>query len=101
MNEKKITQSQIEDWKKKHGDVIEYTVEDKVAYFRKPTRQELSYASIASNQMKDVIKYAENLMNSCWLGGDREILDRDEYFIGAMGIIEALAEVKTGEVKKL
>lgn len=99
MNE--ITQIQIEDWKKQHGDVVSYTVEDKVGYFRKPTRQEISYASVASNQMKDVIKYSETLMNACWLGGDREILDKDEYFIGAMGVIEALAEVKTGEVKKL
>lgn len=96
-----ITQTQIEDWKKKYGDVISYTVEGKVGYFRKPTRQELSYASIASNQMKDVIKYAETLLNSCWLAGDKEILDKDEYFIGAMGVVEALAEVKLGEVKKL
>lgn len=96
-----IDNTTIEGWKKKHGDVIAYTVEDKVAYFRKPTRQELSYASIASNQMKDVIKYSESLMNSCWLGGDRDILEVDEYFIGAMSVIEALAEVKTGEVKKL
>lgn len=96
-----ITKTTIEGWKKQHGDVIQYTVEDKVAYFRKPTRQEISYASVASNQMKDVIKYSETLMNSCFVGGDREILEKDEYFIGAMAVIEALAEVKTGEVKKL
>ena len=77
----KITQTQIDDWKKQHGDVVLYTVDDKEGYFRKPTRQELSYASVASNQMKDVIKYSETLMNACWLGGDREILDKDEYFI--------------------
>ena len=41
-----ITQVQIEDWKKKHGEVISYSVEDKVGYFRKPTRQEISYASV-------------------------------------------------------
>lgn len=96
-----VTQTQINDWKKKHGEIVSYTVENKVAYFRKPTRQEISYASVASNQMKDVIKYSETLMNSCFIGGDREILDKDEYFIGAMSVIEALAEVKTGEVKKL
>ena len=96
-----ITKTTIESWKKQGGDVIQYTVEDKVAYFRKPTRQEISYASVASNQMKDVIKYSETLMNVCFLGGDREILEKDEYFIGAMAVIEALAEVKTGEVKKL
>lgn len=96
-----ITKTTIESWKNQYGDVIQYTVEDKVAYFRKPTRQEISYASVASNQMKDVIKYSETLMNSCFVGGDREILEKDEYFIGAMAVIEALAEVKTGEVKKL
>lgn len=96
-----ITKKQIEEWKKQHGDVVSYAVEDKVGYFRKPTRQEISYASVASNQMKDLIKYSETLMNSCWLGGDREILERDEYFIGAMSVIEKIAEVKIGEVKKL
>lgn len=101
MKEQKITQSQIEDWKKKHGDVIQYTVEDKVAYFRKPTRQEMSYASVASNQMKDAVKYTETLMRSCFLGGDTDILEEDEYFLGAAPIIEALTEVKAGEIKKL
>lgn len=96
-----ITQAMIDGWKKEYGTVISYTVDGKEGFFRKPTRQEISYASIASNQMKDVMKYSETLMNSCWLGGDRDILDKDEYFIGAMGVIEALAEVKTGEVKKL
>ena len=96
-----ITQATIDGWKKEHGTVISYTVDGKEGFFRKPTRQEISYASIASNQMKDVMKYSETLMNSCWLGGDRDILDKDEYFIGAMGVIAALAEVKTGEVKKL
>lgn len=98
---KEIAKSTIEGWKKQHGDVIQYTVEDKVAYFRKPTRQEMSYAAIASNQMKDAIKYTETLMRSCWLDGDAEILERDEYFLGAAPIIDALTEVKAGEIKKL
>lgn len=101
MNTDEVTPTMIDIWKKQHGEVISYSVEDKVGYFRKPTRQEISYASVASNQMKDVIKYSETLMTACWLGGDKEILEKDEYFMGAMAIIETLAEVKTGEVKKL
>lgn len=101
MSEKKITQSQIEDWKKKHGEIIQYTVEDKEAYFRKPTRQEMSYAAVSSNQMKDALKYTETLMRSCFLGGDTEILEKDEYFLGAAPVIDALTEVKAGEIKKL
>lgn len=96
-----ITKKQIEEWKKQHGDVVSYTVEDKVGYFRKPTRQELSYASVASNQMKDSLKYSEVLMSSCFLGGDRDILEKDEYFLGAAPVIEALSEAKVGELKKL
>ena len=96
-----ITQAQIDDWKKKHGDVILYEVEGKKAYFRKPTRQELSYASVASNQMKDSLKYSEVLMNSCFLGGDRAIIDDDAYFLGAAPVIEALSEAKIGDIKKL
>ncbi|MBE6234756.1 MAG: hypothetical protein E7112_00805 [Bacteroidales bacterium] len=97
------TKDQIQEWKKKHGvtDIIVYEVDDFRGYFRKPTRQELSYAAVASNQMKDAVKYSDVLMNSCWLGGDREIIERDEYFLGASPLIEALSEAKTGEIKKL
>lgn len=96
-----ITQTMIDGWKKKHGDVILYEVDGKKCYFRKPTRQELSYATVASNQMKDTVKYSEVLMNSCFLGGDRDIIDNDEYFLGAAPVIEALSEAKVGEIKKL
>lgn len=94
-------QDQIQEWKKKHGEIIVYEVEDRRGYFRKPTRQELSYAGVVSNQMKDAVKYSESLMNACWLAGDREILENDEYFLGAAPVIDALAAAKSGEVKKL
>lgn len=97
----KITQTQIDGWKKQHGEIIQYTIDDKEAYFRKPTRQEMSYAAVSSNQMKDAIKYTEVLMRSCFLGGDIEILEKDEYFLGAAPVIDALTEVKSGEIKKL
>lgn len=96
-----VTKTQIDGWKKEHGEVFVYEVDGMAAYFRKPTRKELSYASIGSNQMKDSIKYSELLMNSCFLGGDREIIDNDAYFLGAAPVIEALSEAKVGEVKKL
>ncbi len=95
------TKEQIQQWKQKHGEIIVYEVEDLRGYFRKPTRKELSYAGVASNQMKDALKYTETLMNTCWLGGDKEILEKDEYFLGAAPVIDALSEAKVGEVKKL
>lgn len=97
----KITQLQIDEWKKKYEVVVEYTVDEKTGYFRKPTRQEVSYATVASNRMADSVKYAEILLNSCWLGGDRDIIDKDEYFYGAVGVIETLADTKVGDIKKL
>ena len=45
------TKEQIQQWKQKHGEIIVYEVEDLRGYFRKPTRKELSYAGVASNQM--------------------------------------------------
>ena len=70
----------------------------KPGYVRKPTRKELSAAMTLKN---DPLLQAEDILRSCWLGGDTELLEDEDYFQGAVAQFSELMEVRTGEIKKL
>jgi hypothetical protein len=93
------TQKQIDDWKAKHGDVFQITVEDKNAYLRKPDRKTLAFAM--TKAQTDPLGFAEILVNNCWLGGDEEMKTNDAYFLAVTSQLDKLVEVKTSELKKL
>ena len=97
------TQDQLEGWKKKFGDgnVFEVAVEDKKVILHKPSRRDLSYAMAGSNQAKDSVKFSEILLNQCWIEGDEEIRQNDDYFLAVVPVLGALAETKEAEIKKL
>ncbi len=97
------TADQLKDWKKKYGDdkIFEIVVDDKKAILHKPTRKDLSFAMAGSSQAKDSIKFAEILLNQCWIDGDKEIKEEDDYFFGAVPKLEVLSETKEAEIKKL
>lgn len=95
------TEEQLAAWKKKHGTVYEIKVDDRKAILRKPARQDLSYATAGSSQGKDGMKFSELLMRQCWIDGDREILEDDEYFLSALPVLESITELKQAEIKKL
>ena len=97
------TKEQLAAWKRKHGDnnVFEVAFGDKKAVLHKPTRQDLSYATAGSNQGKDAMKFSELLLKQCWIDGDKEIIEDDEYFFGAIPKLSALTEIKEAEIKKL
>ena len=83
MGERKNTipekyQEELKQWKAKHGTVRAISIDDngndKVLFFRLPTRPELSAAENMSiddstGQM-DLYKKAEKMMVDCYLGGD-------------------------------
>ena len=50
---------------------------------------------------KDEVESRELLANSCFLGGDKELLDDDNYFISAMPQYVALLAMKESSLKKL
>jgi hypothetical protein len=54
-----------------------------------------------SNQAKDSVKFSEILLKQCWIDGDKEFMDDDNYFLSAVPALGALAEVKEAEIKKL
>lgn len=93
----KYTKEQVAEWKTKHGDIFEITVDGKSCILHKPTRQNLSYASV----VKDPIKMSETLLKQLWVDGDKEILEQDDLFMAVVNKMEEVIKVKEAEVKKL
>ena len=94
-----VNQSQIDAWKKKHGDIFKLIIEDKVCYLKTPDRKTLSFAS--SIATKDPLKFNEVILNNCWLAGDEEIKTNDIYFLSAASKLSEIIEVKEADLKKL
>ncbi len=86
---------QIEQWKKQHGRVFTTAADGMKAYFRKPTRKELSYAMAMQNKP---LEMTEHIVKSCFLGGDRRLVDEVEYLLGSDKLVEKLLEFKTVEL---
>lgn len=97
------TKEQLKGWKEKYGDdnVFEITCEDKKAVLHKPTRKDLSFAMAGSGQAKDSVKFSEILLKQCWIDGDKEFQDNDNFFFAAVPVLGALSETKEAELKKL
>ncbi len=93
------TKEQVQEWKRKHGDVYRIVVEDKACYLRKPDRKVLSYAAAAGKT--DPMKVNETILKNCWLDGDMEIQNNDAYFLGASSKLDQMVEVKEAELEKL
>lgn len=93
----KFTKEQIKEWKAKHGELFEITVEDKSCILHRPTRKDLSYASA----VKDPIKMSEVTLNALWVAGDEEIKEDDSLFLAAIQKMQDILEVKEAEIKKL
>lgn len=90
---------QIASWKQQHKHVYELKVEDAICYLRKPSRQELSGATVLA--ASDPMKFNETLLNDCWLGGAEVIKNDDDYFLSASGLLGDLIETKAAELKKI
>lgn len=95
------TKEQLKSWKEKYGEVFEISCDDKKAVLHKPSRKDLAFAMAGSNQAKDSVKFSELLLKQCWIAGDEEFKDDDNYFFSAVPVLGALSEIKEAEVKKL
>ena len=83
------TVAEIDEWKKRHGDIYAIKVDGHVCYLRKPTRRDLSFASSAGK--KDPLKFNETLLRDCWLGGSEAIRRDDDKFMGASGVLDKIS----------
>lgn len=93
----KYTKEQVAEWKRKHGDIFELSVEDKSCIVRRPNRKDLSYVSV----VKDPIKMSETLLKQLWLAGDTEIQEEDDLFLAVIPKMEEVIKVKESVIKKL
>ena len=91
------TKDQLNEWKKKHGDLFEITIDGKSCILHRPTRRDLSYASV----VKDPIKMSETMLGQLWVAGDEEIKTDDGLFLAAIQKMQEVLEVKEAEIKKL
>lgn len=93
----KITDKQIAELKKKHGELFQISVGDKSCIVRRPNRKDLSFVSV----VKDPIKMSETLMKQLWVEGDMEIQTDDTLFLAAIPKMEEVLKVKEAQIKKL
>lgn len=93
----KYTKDELTAWKAKWGDLYEISVDGKSCILHKPTRRDLSYASV----VKDPIKLSEVMLKQLWVGGDMEIQEQDDLFMAVVAKMEAVLAVKEAEIKKL
>ncbi len=91
------TKEQVAEWKRKHGDIFELSVEDKNCILRRPNRKDLSYVSV----VKDPIKMSETLLKQLWVAGDTEIQKEDDLFLAVIPQMEEVIKVKEAQIKKL
>ena len=89
-----ITPALIEQWKKEHGKVFVAKADGKTAYYRKPTRKDLSYAMTLKKQPLDM---DEALLRGCFLGGEPLHEDLD-YLLGMDRLVDHMLTVKKIEV---
>lgn len=93
----KITKEQINEWKAKHGELLQVDVDDKSCILRTPKRKDLSYASV----VKDPMKLNETLLRQLWVAGDEEIQTDDSLFLAVCNKMDEILKVKEATVKKL
>lgn len=92
-----FTKEQIAGYKARHGEIYLIEVEDKSCILHAPTRNDVSYASVA----KDPMKMSEALLNQLWVAGDEEVRTRDDLFMAVVSKMEEVIRVKEATVKKL
>jgi hypothetical protein len=94
-----ITPEQIASWKEKYGEVYKLACDDKACIVKLADRKTLSFASASGT--KDPMKFNEMILRGCWLGGDKEILENDNYFISVGQKIAELVQFKKATLEKL
>lgn len=90
------TPEQIAAWKKEHGKVFCYDVEDKVCYLRAVDRT--TYSLALSKVSTSPAKFNETIVEKIWLGGDEEIRKNDQFYFGLIDFVEELMNKKKGSL---
>lgn len=94
-----LTDEQVIAAKKEYDHVFLLTVEDKKCYIHKPTRMVIDLA--VQSAAKRSSMFDETILKNCWLAGDKEIVEVDEYFYAVSKQLDEVIKFKTAELKKL
>lgn len=94
MDKNEITAEQVEQWKKEYGKVFVASADGHKAYYRKPTRKDLSYAMTLREQP---LEMDEALLRNCFLGGEpfHEELDG---LLGLDPLVDQMLTIKSFEL---
>lgn len=94
-----VAQPQIDAWKAEHKELFSIEVDGHVGYFKKPNRQVIA---LATSKIKDnPLGYIETILENTFVGGSREVIENDDFFLAAVTTAEKLIEIKTAELVKL
>ncbi len=97
---KKVTAAQFEKWHQEHGDVYDLPVGDKMGHLRQPKMTDYKRGFKAMMNGGD-IAFGEEMLRALWLGGDKEILEVDEYFLPARKQIKEFLDYEDAEITPL
>lgn len=93
------TPEEIAKLKKENGALYGYEVDGLSCILRQPSRKVIEAASVLGQDAP--FKFAEVVIQNCWVAGDEELRTEDRYFMGLAQKINEIVEIKVGEVKKL
>ena len=96
-----VNDEQIREWKtrNKYG-IYAVTIDDHIAYFKNPNRQEINCA-LSKADRENALSVFEMLASVTFLGGSDEILKDDQMFIGLSNEIKIKLDGKKGNLVNL
>lgn len=99
MTEEQI-QAKVAELKKTHKikEVFVIESEGKIAFIKRPSRDQLKYAMSVSQN--DPLGMTENILESGWLEGHSELKEDDKYFLDISRQIDMLIETTSVRIKK-
>lgn len=97
---KNINEKDRKQWAEKYGKVVDFTVGDKTIVLRPPNMVDLK-RGFSIMREEGEIEYAEDMMKNLYLGGDRAIIEDDNYFIPGRTKIMKLLEYPDPEIESL
>jgi hypothetical protein len=70
-----------------------------VGYIRKPSLKELRHANAVAGT--DAIRFNEVILNDCWLGGDKSLIEDEEKFLGVSSQLDKVIKIAQVELVEL
>lgn len=95
------TPAKIEEWKKEHGNVFQFTVEGKIVIMREPKMVDLERASASDPKKKKPFNFFRSITANCKLYEDEGFFDDDKREMALHAQMDEIIEIKEAEVKKL